>query len=60
VVVVERVALHGSEVVHGGWSDALDRGLREQIRVKTCFWLMAVAGDGGAFGIIPFLKASSR
>jgi hypothetical protein len=60
VVVVEQVALRGSEVVLGGWSDALDGGLRERIRVKTCFWLMAGAGDGGAFGTIPFLKASSR
>jgi hypothetical protein len=51
VVVVERVALRDSEVVHGGWSDE---------RVKTCFWLMAGAGDGGALGTISFLKASSR
>jgi hypothetical protein len=60
VVVVERVARRGSEVVHGGWFDALVGGLRELIRVKTCFWLMAGAGDGGAFGTIPFLKVSSR
>jgi hypothetical protein len=57
---MERVALRGSEVVHGGWSDVLDGVLREQIRVKTCFWLMARAGDGGALGTIPFLKASSK
>jgi hypothetical protein len=57
---MERVALRGNEVVHGGWSDVLDGVLREQIRVKTCFWLMAGAGDGGALGTIPFLKASSK
>jgi hypothetical protein len=31
VVAMDRVALRGSEVVHGGWSDVLDGGLREQI-----------------------------
>jgi hypothetical protein len=41
VVVTEQVVLRGGEVVHGGWSDVLDGGLREQIRVKTCSWLMA-------------------
>jgi hypothetical protein len=41
VVVAERVVLRGDEVVHDGWSDVLDGGLREQIRVKTCSWLMA-------------------
>jgi hypothetical protein len=54
------VALRGGEVVHGGWSDALDGGLREQIRVKTCLWLKAGASNGGALGTISFLKASSR
>jgi hypothetical protein len=60
VVAVERVALCGGEVVHGDWSDVLDGGLWEQIRVKTCSWLMARAIDGGALGTISFLKASSR
>jgi hypothetical protein len=41
VVVAERVVLRGGEVVHGGWSDVLDRGLRELIWVETCSWLMA-------------------
>jgi hypothetical protein len=59
-VAAERVALRGGEVVHGGWSDVLDGGLREQIWVKTCSWLMVGAGDGGALGTISFLKASSR
>jgi hypothetical protein len=60
VVPAERVALRGGEVVHGGWSDVLDRDLREQIWVKTYSWLLVGASDGGALGIISFLKASSR
>jgi hypothetical protein len=40
VVAVERVVLCSGEVVHDGWSDVMDRGLRELIRVKTCSWLM--------------------
>jgi hypothetical protein len=41
-------------------SDVLDGSLLEQIQVKTCSWLMARDGDGGALGTISFLKASSR
>jgi hypothetical protein len=60
VVAAERIALRGGNVVHGGWYDALDGGLREQIRVKTCSWMLDGAGDGGATGTISFLKASLR
>jgi hypothetical protein len=60
VVAAERIALCGRNVVHGGRYDALDGGLREQTRVKTCSWLLAGAGDGGATGTISFLKASLR
>jgi hypothetical protein len=60
VVAAERFALRGGNVVHGGWFNALDGGLREQIRVKTCYWLLAGTGDGGATGTISFLKASLR
>jgi hypothetical protein len=60
VVAAERIALRGGNVVHGGWSDALDGGFWEQIRVKTCSWLLAGAGDVGAMGTISFLKASLR
>jgi hypothetical protein len=60
VVAAERFALRGGIVVRGGWYDVLDGGLREQIRVKTCSWLLARASDGGATGTISFLKASLR
>jgi hypothetical protein len=60
VFAAEQIALRGGDVVHGGWYNALDGGLREQIRVKTCSWLLAGAGEGGATGTISFLKASLR